>query len=704
MFKGALASDVVLSTVREGLDLFPDEEEGNYGLMHFRSSPYQTATKAYIECNSLFNVNFRPIVHYMEDDFDEAIDVSLETLQKCSSRLFGTSLFFHGTESSRQSEFVLVMVDGEVVTTYRRRRCWRGEGLIEACCLYQTLRCATPYELGIPPFLLDSANTALPVQLDFGLLSTLSNSYAIAMPHGSGLIRLQSTPISSRVTRPFKRATLVYRYESQPLSPAIVVKISRQEIFSQEQSVNARLHGIPSNSLPSHLGLSTDYFPSFDFGLSLERLTCQLDQDTLDLLAVQRGPKILPRHLEILVTSTATEGILFWKAYEEGKTTPADLSNIIITVIDAIEFAFHQGVMHCDISPGNILFCPGDRTARLFDFDCAEMLGQPHEITAGTTLTMSINRLKSRGTFQFISSKSNSLSNHSPLDDAESAVYYFHYMMLSIIDAALCDGTGYLAGLESGLVKWAVNLRKCKWARANESEVQEDEEVQATRRHIWDVDEAIIQTVIRYNQRYRKLSGVAELLRQRSTLGLGSKGITDNFLSVLQGTANFIRDRFNRILERFGIGLDSPRTESLLEYIRRELWGSGYIMKDLKNWIYVVAGQEGASGLLEALKGIGGWRKEAEFRDLWGTGTHEISSILDLGSDDDDDDEEEEQGVKEAGKTSEKKDEKEEEKVVECHSVKVERKCAELRAIFTKLKASDNPFLERIWKTENDTV
>ena len=139
MFKAALASDTEFCTVVNGVDLCSKDED-EYGLMHVSSSGSCTPTKR----DSLFNLNFTPSIWVLEDDFNQAIESTLASLQKRPSRLFMTSLFFHGEASSSESELVLVMADGEVVTTYRRRHFWRGVGLIEACCIYQTLRCATP--------------------------------------------------------------------------------------------------------------------------------------------------------------------------------------------------------------------------------------------------------------------------------------------------------------------------------------------------------------------------------------------------------------------------------------------------------------------------------------------------------------------------------------------------------------------------------
>lgn len=630
----------------------------NYSLGHFRRTPRRhSSIDLHIETDSLFNVYFCPEVYGLERGFPQALNNTLQTLQKCPSKLFVASLSFHGAQLSGGSELILALADGEVVTTYRRQQCWNGTGLIEACCLYQTLRCATPYELGISPFILDSAKVVSATLFDVGILSRLSNNGASTLQHWSDLIRLQPTPISDSVSDNFEHATLLYRFESQATSSATILKISRQEKFSHEQSVNARLHATPTSPLPAHLGAPDDYFPSFKFGLSLERLSSQVDQGTLDSLSVKRGAKIIPRHLEILVTSTPTEGILWWDAFKQAKTKPVDLFNTVITVISAIEFAFHKGVMHCDICSDNILFCPADKTARLLNFSRAEIVGEIRERYEGDLRTMSINRLRSRSKYK------DSRIIHSPLDDIESTVYSFLYMILEITSRTILYTGDALGDMTAKLEDWALGWERCKW-NTRESALDEDEKIQSARAHIWDIDKGTIQLVTRYFQRYFSSHELTEVLEQRSTPSFTTDS---NFPSLLRGMTDRIISNFTSTRKSLNM-LDKSFSEMGHQSSREQLWGFGHTMEAIKDWIHVVAGPEGASGLLKALDGISQWRIEAEFQDLWGRPR--------------------------CRNTQENHHE------VESHAAKVERKCEELRFIFLKLQETTHPFLEDMWDIE----
>lgn len=66
-----------------------------------------------------------------------------------------------------------------------------------------------------------------------------------------------------------------------------------------------------------------------------------------------------------------------------GRLTPGQTVHIVAQICDALTYAHNQGVVHCDVSPSNILLRRSDGAAKLADFGLAFRAGEVGSTQAG---------------------------------------------------------------------------------------------------------------------------------------------------------------------------------------------------------------------------------------------------------------------------------------------------------------------------------
>lgn len=345
------------------------------------------------------------------EKYRQLVTNMVDLLVEQPHRLFVAGISVHG------QSFVLSILDHEGLHHCLVPSVASTDQLAQFHALMHVLRTASIYELGFSPlfeYSCTSSGDLVPSCLH--IPSDLAQDVGGTASRDTQVFKILGDPINSMLRSPFHRATVVWMAErvhtfletqtnldgaGEPKALYIKVQWVAEDRVGREPRA---IRHLTSTSQPV-------WAPRLITSLVTDRLACQLPGRLFppfvsEPMAERRSATA--RHIEVLVTETLAGG-----APISQRTPTTELfAKAFIQLVEAVEFACQRGIMHRDISSGNVLITPDGQLVWI-DWECAVTLdaSASSQQRTGTLETMSTEALQG-GPFL-----------HRPRHDLESVVY-----------------------------------------------------------------------------------------------------------------------------------------------------------------------------------------------------------------------------------------------------------------------------------------
>ncbi|KAI5475120.1 Pkinase-fungal domain-containing protein [Pseudohyphozyma bogoriensis] len=276
------------------------------------------------------------------------------------TRVFVPSLSFHGPSTTAQHQptttLIISLLDSDQWEFATITECFKLDNLPSTAALVHLLRLASPYELGLNPFL--EYSFARPPSGDFSFGDILPSALCLpdqeAKEQDQGKIKLNPKPISPLRTSPFSRSTVVYAEEDSDdvgrkrRKVVKIARISNERPWRERVVVVEVTRGEAPSWCPTLVNSYAEPTRAHNPTPPLEAFTTGKKRQRPVL------NKITRRHIEIYVFDSPANAVRLGEVANVG-----EFKSVAVELFGATLAAYEKGVAHRDPAYGNILSSGG---------------------------------------------------------------------------------------------------------------------------------------------------------------------------------------------------------------------------------------------------------------------------------------------------------------------------------------------------------